>query len=165
MLPRNGKTWISMDKRFFVNPSESHWHSQEAGNQSICIKSCAALPASAKLRATQMCHGEANQVWVSMRITHEVRNHDNSSLSVQRCCAKCLSGIKQLAPTERTQVVQVSGPHKAEWISHDLHTDSTNQHHNPSETENVRICQNHLTFSRSPNPTFWHVAAVSTVQF
>ena len=79
---------------------------QEAGNQSICIKSCAALPAS-KLRAlaTQMCHGEANRVWV-----WEIQVgifHGAFSPAVQNAWALC---IKQLAPTERTQVVQVSGP-------------------------------------------------------
>ena len=40
---------------------------------------------------TQMCHGEANRVWVSMRITNKVGHSENISLSLQRCRAKCLS--------------------------------------------------------------------------
>lgn len=74
-LPWNGWT-IELNPLNPANPITkwSSMSSQEAGNQSICIKSCAALPASAKLRAL-VNFGYSNVPWWGKPSMSEYENY------------------------------------------------------------------------------------------
>jgi hypothetical protein len=74
-LPWNGWT-IELNPLNPANPITkwSSMSSQEAGNQSMCIKSCAALPASAKLRAL-VNFGYSNVPWWGKPSMSEYENY------------------------------------------------------------------------------------------